>query len=98
MGSGVEIVSFTLHNITLQVKILQPLAAIDATETVAEQRAATINLHAPVTASPVHHCGLVESARTWDGTGREFDSWKCQIYIISHVYRAYDYSGPFGVL
>ena len=44
------------------------------------------------------NCGLVESACTWNGTGCEFDSWQCQIYIISHVHRAYDYSGPFGVL
>ena len=42
--------------------------------------------------SKVRHCGLVESARTWDGTGCEFDSWQCRIYIISHVHRAYDYS------
>ena len=46
----------------------------------------------------VCHCDLVGSARTWDGTGCEFDSWQCQIYIISHVHRAYDYLGPFGVL
>ena len=32
----------------------------------------------------VRHCGLVESARTWDGASR--------------VYRAHDYSGLFGVL
>ena len=44
------------------------------------------------------HCGLVESARTWDGTGCEFDSWQCRIYIISHVHQAYDYLGPFGIL
>ena len=25
------------------------------------------------------HCGLVGSARTWDGTGCEFDSWQCRI-------------------
>ena len=29
----------------------------------------------------VHHCGLVGSAPTWDGTGYEFDSWQCRIYI-----------------
>ena len=46
----------------------------------------------------IRHCGLVELARTWDGTGCEFHSWQCQIYIISHVHRAYDYSGPFGIL
>ena len=27
------------------------------------------------------HCGLVESVRTWDGTGCEIDSWQCRIYI-----------------
>ena len=27
----------------------------------------------------VRHCGLVESAQTWDGTGCEFDSWQCRI-------------------
>ena len=27
------------------------------------------------------HCGLVGSARTWDGTGCEFDSWQYRIYI-----------------
>ena len=25
--------------------------------------------------------GLVVSAPAWDGTGREFDSWQCRIYI-----------------
>ena len=45
----------------------------------------------------VRHCSLVESACTWDGTGCEFDSWQCRIYI-SHVHWAYDYLGPFGVL
>ena len=34
---------------------------------------------------------------SWDGTNCEFDSWQCQIYIISHVHRAYDCLGPFGV-
>ena len=29
----------------------------------------------------VCHCGLAGSARTWNGTGCEFDSWQCQIYI-----------------
>ena len=45
----------------------------------------------------VRHCGLVESARTWDGTGCEFDSWQCQIYIMFN-HGAYDYLDPFGVL
>ena len=27
------------------------------------------------------HCGLVVSAPAWDGTGCEFDSWQCRIYI-----------------
>ena len=27
----------------------------------------------------VHHCGLLESTRTWDGTGCEFDSLQCRI-------------------
>ena len=27
------------------------------------------------------HCGLVISAPAWDGTGCEFDSWQCRIYI-----------------
>ena len=40
----------------------------------------------------------MESAHTWDGTGCEFDSWQCWIYIISHAQRAYDYLGSFGVL
>ena len=46
----------------------------------------------------IRHCGLVESACTWDGTGCEFNSWQCRIYIISHVHIAYDYLGPFRVL
>ena len=29
----------------------------------------------------IRHCGLVGSAPAWDGTGCEFDSWQCQIYI-----------------
>ena len=29
----------------------------------------------------VRHCGLVGSTPTWDGTGCEFDSWQCRIYI-----------------
>ena len=29
----------------------------------------------------VRHCGLVGSAPAWDGTGCEFDSWQCRIYI-----------------
>ena len=29
----------------------------------------------------VRHCGLVVSAPAWDGTGCEFDSWQCRIYI-----------------
>ena len=33
--------------------------------------------------SSVRHCGLVESARTWDGSGCEFDSWQCQQYLCS---------------
>ena len=28
-----------------------------------------------------NHCGLVVSTPTWDGTGCEFDSWQCRIYI-----------------
>ena len=44
------------------------------------------------------HYDLVESARTWAGSGCEFDSWECMIYIISHVQRTYDYLGPFRVL
>ena len=31
-------------------------------------------------------CGLMGSVQTWDGTGCEFDSWQCRIYIISHVH------------
>ena len=27
------------------------------------------------------HCGLVGSAPAWNGTGCEFDSWQCRIYI-----------------
>ena len=27
------------------------------------------------------YCGLVVSAPAWDGTGCEFDSWQCRIYI-----------------
>ena len=45
----------------------------------------------------VRHCGLVVSAPAWDGTGCEFDSWQCRIYI-SHVHWAYDYLGPVEVL
>ena len=40
----------------------------------------------------------MESARTWDETCCEFDSWQRQIYIVFHVHWAYDYSGPFRVL
>ena len=29
----------------------------------------------------VRHCGLAVSAPIWDGTGCEFDSWQCRIYI-----------------
>ena len=29
----------------------------------------------------VRHCGLVGSAPARDGTGCEFDSWQCRIYI-----------------
>ena len=29
----------------------------------------------------VRHCGLVVSAPAWGGTGCEFDSWQCRIYI-----------------
>ena len=29
----------------------------------------------------IRHCGLVVSAPAWDGTGCEFDSWQCRIYI-----------------
>ena len=28
-----------------------------------------------------NYCGLVVSAPAWDGTGCEFDSWQCRIYI-----------------
>ena len=31
--------------------------------------------------SKFRHCGLVVSAPAWDGTGCEFDSWQCRIYI-----------------
>ena len=30
----------------------------------------------------VRHCGLAVSAPAWDGTGCEFDSWQCRIYIL----------------
>ena len=29
----------------------------------------------------IRHYGLVVSAPAWDGTGCEFDSWQCRIYI-----------------
>ena len=29
----------------------------------------------------VRHCGIVESARAWDGTGYKFEFWKCRIHI-----------------
>ena len=29
----------------------------------------------------IRHCGLVVSSPAWDGTGCEFDSWQCRIYI-----------------
>ena len=41
---------------------------------------------------------LVVELRTYDGTGCKFESWQCQISIISHVHRAYDYSGVFKIL
>ena len=31
--------------------------------------------------SPTRHCGLVVSAPSCDGSGCEFDSWQCRIYI-----------------
>ena len=31
--------------------------------------------------SIVRHCGLLVSAPAWNGTGCEFDSWQCRIYI-----------------
>ena len=47
----------------------------------------------------VRNCGLEESARACDKPGCEFESWPCRINILlSHVHRAYDYYGPFGVL
>ena len=35
----------------------------------------------PISQTPVRHCSLVVSAPAWDGTGCEFDSWQCRIYI-----------------
>ena len=32
--------------------------------------------------SPTRHCGLVVSAPACDGSGCEFDSWQCRIYIL----------------
>ena len=29
----------------------------------------------------IFQCGLVESARTWNRTGCEFESWQCRIHI-----------------
>ena len=37
----------------------------------------------------------MESARTWDG--QVVSSSPSSVEYISHVHRAYDYSGPFGV-
>ena len=37
------------------------------------------------TATIFRHCGLVGSASAWDGTGCEFDSWQCRIYIPSSL-------------
>ena len=34
-----------------------------------------------ITSVTVRHCGPVDSAPAWDGTGCEFDSWQCRIYI-----------------
>ena len=45
----------------------------------------------------VRHCGLLGSAPAWDGTGCEFDSWQCRIYIPCAL-SLYDYLGPCGVL
>ena len=39
------------------------------------------------------HCGLVVSSPAWDGTGCEFDSGQCRIYIPCSLYL-----GPFEVL
>ena len=44
-----------------------------------------------------HHWGLVGSAPAWDGTGCEFDSWQCRIYIPCSL-SLYDYLGTFGSL
>ena len=38
--------------------------------------------------------GLEESVHAQDGIGCEF--WLSWIYIISHVHKAYNYSGSFG--
>ena len=34
-----------------------------------------------VVKNDIRHCGLVVSAPAWEGTGCEFDSWQCRIYI-----------------
>ena len=49
---------------------------------------------------PTCHCDLVVSTPAWDGTGCEFDSWAVSDIptVPSHVYWAYDYLVPFGVL
>ena len=39
------------------------------------------NGHVECLRGSVGHCGPVGSAPAWDGTGCEFDSWECRIYI-----------------
>ena len=40
----------------------------------------------------------MESTRTWDGTGFEFEFCPGSVGYISRVHGAYDYLGPFGFL
>ena len=39
------------------------------------------SLHTKVEWLNARHCGQVVSAPAWDGTGCDFDSWQCLIYI-----------------
>ena len=88
--------SVAMHQFTQSLKVMIPLTVVAPADAVLLD-----TVHDEVQSvreEQKHcHCGLVKSARTWDGTGCEFDSWQCRIYIRSHVHRAYNCSGPFGV-
>ena len=56
----------------------------------------TVTIYFSQNHSPTRHCGLVVSAPACDGSGCEFDSWQCRIYIPCSL--THDYLVPFRVL